>query len=298
MLARLEERIHQTADEIIDGVIEAGGADFVTDVAADLPLIVISELLGVPRRDRHRVFEWSNQMIGGEDPEFAITAEQATRSALELYAYASELYKTKRADPGHHDLMTALVTLEGEQLSDLELELFFLLLSVAGNETTRNLMAGGMQAFFDHPDQWRRLLADRSLLPAAVEEMLRWVTPVMNFRRQSVVDTVIGDQRIQADEKVVFFHSAANRDERVFDQPEVFDVGRDPNPHMAFGGGGPHFCLGANLARMEIRVMFEHLLDRMPDLTPSGSPERLQSSFINGIKHLPVTFTPGSPKHR
>ena len=194
--------------------------------------------------------------------------------------------------------MTALVTLEGEQLTDLELELFFLLLSVAGNETTRNLMAGGMQAFFEYPDQWQRLLSDRSLLPTAVEEMLRWVTPVMNFRRQTVVDTVIGGQDIQADEKVVFFHIAANRDETVFDQPEVFDVARDPNPHMAFGGGGPHFCLGANLARMEIRVMFEHLLDRMPDLAPSGPAERLRSSFINGIKHLPVTFTPGRPKHR
>ncbi len=298
MVARLEERIHQTADEIIDEVIEAGRADFVSDVVAELPLIVISELLGVPRGDRHRVFDWSNQMIGGEDPEFAVTAEQATQSALELYAYASELYKSKRADRTNHDLMTALVTLEGEQLTDLELELFFLLLSVAGNETTRNLMAGGMQAFFEHPDQWQRLLSDRSLLPTAVEEMLRWVTPVMNFRRQTVVDTVIGGQPIRADEKVVFFHIAANRDDTVFDQPEVFDVGRDPNPHMAFGGGGPHFCLGANLARMEIRVMFEHLLDRMPDLAPSGPPERLRSSFINGIKHLPVTFTPGSPTRR
>ncbi len=295
MVARLEERIHGTADEIIDTVIETGRADFVTDLVSQLPLIVIAELLGVPRTDRQLVFDWSNQMVGGEDPEFALTPERATQAALELYAYASELYRTKRGDPHGDDLMTALATLQGEQLSDLELELFFLLLSVAGNETTRNLMAGGMQAFFDHPDQWQRLVADRSLLPTAVEEMLRWVTPVMNFRRQTVADTVIGDQPIPADQKVVFFHISANRDETVFQRPDTFDIGRDPNPHIAFGGGGPHFCLGANLARLEIRVMFEHLLDRMPELAPAGPAERLQSSFINGIKHLPVRFSPGPP---
>jgi cholest-4-en-3-one 26-monooxygenase len=295
MVARLEDRIHQTADEIIDTVIETGRADFVTDLASLLPLIVIAELLGVPEADRQLVFDWSNQMIGSEDPEFALSPERATQAALELYAYASELYRTKRADAHGPDLMTALVSLDGEQLSDLELELFFLLLSVAGNETTRNLMAGGMQAFFDHPDQWQRLLADRTLLPTAVEEMLRWVTPVMNFRRQTVADTVIGAQPVPADQKVVFFHISANRDEKVFDQPDVFDIGREPNPHIAFGGGGPHFCLGANLARLEIRVMFEHLLDRIPDLAPAGPAERLRSSFINGIKHLPVEFTPGPP---
>jgi cholest-4-en-3-one 26-monooxygenase len=294
MVAQLEQRIHHTADEIIDGVIETGRADFVTDLVSELPLIVIAELLGVPRDDRHLVFDWSNQMIGSEDPEFQITADRATQAAMELYAYASELFSAKRRHP-HADLMTALteVEVDGERLSDLELELFFLLLSVAGNETTRNLMAGAMLAFFDHPDQWRRLLADRALLPTAVEEMLRWVTPVMNFRRQAAADTVIGDQPVKADEKVVFFHISANRDEAVFDRPEAFDIGRDPNPHIAFGGGGPHFCLGANLARMEIRVMFEHLLDRMPGLSQAGPAERLQSNFINGTKHLPVTFPPG-----
>jgi cholest-4-en-3-one 26-monooxygenase len=294
MVSQLEEHIHETADEIIDGVIEKGSADFVTDLVAELPLIVIAELLGVPRDDRHRVFDWSNQMVGNEDPEYQITADQATQAAMELYAYAAELFAKKRLDP-HGDLMSVLtqVEVDGESLSDLDLELFFLLLSVAGNETTRNLMAGAMQAFFDHPDQWGRLLADRSMLGTAIEEMLRYVSPVMNFRRQATSDLELGGQRISGGDKVVFFHVSANRDETMFDDPDRLDIGRDPNPHVAFGGGGPHFCLGANLARLEIRVMFEHLLDRMPDLEPAGPAERLQSNFINGIKHLPVSFSPG-----
>jgi cholest-4-en-3-one 26-monooxygenase len=294
MVARLENQIHATADSIIDGVIEAGRADFVTDLVAALPLAVIADLLGVPPEDRYRVFDWTNQMVGSEDPEFGISADQATRAALELYDYASQLYAAKRLD-SHADLMTVLTTVEvdGERLSDLELELFFLLLSVAGNETARNLMAGAMQAFFHHPDQWARLSADRSLLPSAVEEMLRFVSPVMHMRRQATTDTVLGGQKIAVNDKVVFFHISANRDETVFDGPDTFDIGREPNPHISFGAGGPHFCLGANLARLEVRVMFEHLLDRMPDLGPAGPAQRLQSNLINGIKHLPVTFTPG-----
>ena len=294
MVSQLEQRIHETADEIIDAVIEKGSADFVTDLVAELPLIVIAELMGVPREDRHRVFDWSNRMVGNEDPEYGITADQAAQAAMELYAYAAELFAGKRANP-HDDLMSVLtqVEVEGESLSELELELFFLLLAVAGNETTRNLMAGAMHAFFDNPDQWKRLLDDRSLLDSAVEEMLRYVSPVMNFRRQAAADFELGGQKISAGEKVVFFHTAANRDETVFEDPDRFDIGRDPNPHMAFGGGGPHFCLGANLARLEIKVMFQHLMDRMPDLAPAGPVERLQSNFINGIKHLPVSFSPG-----
>jgi len=163
---------------------------------------------------------------------------------------------------------------------------------VAGNETTRNLMSGAMQAFFDHPAEWDRLLADRSLLPCAVEEMLRFVSPVMNFRRTATCDVELRGVTIRAGDKVVFYHASANRDEEVFSDSDTFDIGRDPNPHIAFGGGGPHFCLGANLARMEIHVMYEHLLDRLPDLRPAGPPVRLRSQFINGVKHLPVTFTP------
>ena len=295
MVRDLEESIHRTADSIIDEVIEKGEADFVTQISAELPLQVIAELLGVPQEDRHRMFEWSNRMVGNEDPEYQDQTELALTSAMELYAYASELFAKKRIDP-HADLMSALTTveIEGERLSDMELELFFLLLTVAGNETTRNLMSGAMHAFFQNPEQWQRLLDDRSLLPSAVDEMLRFVTPVMNFRRTAMVDAELSGTTIAAGDKVVFFHASANRDEDVFNNPNTFDVGRDPNPHIAFGGGGPHFCLGTNLARMEIRVMFEHLLDRMPDIRQDGEVQRLQSQFINGVKHIPVAFSPSS----
>ncbi|MHB8440177.1 MAG: cytochrome P450 [Acidimicrobiales bacterium] len=294
MVNQLEATIHETADAIIDTVIEKGACDFVTDISAELPLIVIADLLGVPQEDRHNMFDWSNRMIGQEDPEYQLTPEIAQQAAMELYAYASGLFSQKRGS-GHEDLMTVLsdVEVDGEQLSDLELELFFLLLTVAGNETTRNLMSGAMHAFFQNPDQWQKLLADRSLLPSAVEEMLRYVTPVMNFRRQSTEPFNLRGTVIEADQKVVFFHCSANRDEDVFEDPDRFDVTRYPNPHMAFGAGGPHFCLGANLARMEIKVMFTHLLDRLPDIRQDGDVQRLQSAFINGVKHLPVAFTPG-----
>jgi cholest-4-en-3-one 26-monooxygenase len=291
MVNQLQDRIHAATDGIIDSVIESGEADFVTDIAAELPLVVIAELLGVPNEDRHRMFDWSNRMIGSEDPEYQTTGEAAQHASMELYAYASELFSIKRADP-HDDLMSVLtgVEIDGEKLTELQLELFFLLLTVAGNETTRNLISGAMAAFFENPEQWQKLRADRSLLPSAVEEMLRFVTPVMNFRRQTTGALELGGQLIEPDSKVVFFHISANRDETVFEDPQTFDITRDPNPHIAFGAGGPHFCLGANLARMEIRVMFEHLLDRMPEIQPAGPVQRLQSPFISGVKHIPVRF--------
>jgi cholest-4-en-3-one 26-monooxygenase len=300
MIGELQQSIHGVADEIIDGICESGSADFVIDVTAELPLVVLAELLGVPPEDRSKMFDWSNRMIGREDAEYqgaqAVAEENAALAAAELFGYANELYEHKRADPGE-DLMSVLtqVELDGERLSELELDLFFMLLAVAGNETTRNLMAGAMVAFSQFPDQWERLRADRTLLPSAVEEMLRFVTPVMNFRRQATEDVELGGEKIKEGDKVVFFHVSANRDETVFDDPDSFDVGRKPNPHMAFGGGGPHFCLGANLARMEIVVMFEHLLDRLPDIRVDGAVERLQSNFINGVKHLPVAFSPAKP---
>jgi len=299
-IAQLEQRIHVVADEILDKVCAAGTADFVTDIASELPLIVLAELLGVPVEDRARMFDWSNRMIGREDSEFqndsGIADESAALAAAELFAYAAELCEDKRADP-HDDLMSVLthVELDGEKLSELELDLFFMLLAVAGNETTRNLLSGAMVAFSEFPDQWERLRADRSLLSGAVEEMLRYVTPVMNFRRQTTQDVELGGRHIEEGSKVVFFHVSANRDETVFDDPNRFDIGRRPNPHMAFGGGGPHFCLGANLARMEIRVMLEHLLERVPDIHVTGEVERLRSNFINGVKHLPVAFSSSEP---
>ena len=296
MVRDLEESIHRSTDAIIDEVIEKGEADFVTEISAELPLQVIAELLGVPQEDRHRMFEWSNRMVGNEDPEYQGQAEAALNAAMELYAYAAELFGKKRIDP-HADLMSVLTTVEveGERLSDLELELFFLLLTVAGNETTRNLMSGAMHAFFQHPEQWQRLL--RRPQPAARrrrgDAALRHAGHELPPHRHVPTSSSAGPT-IAAGDKVVFFHASANRDEEVFDDPDTFDIGRDPNPHIAFGGGGPHFCLGANLARMEIRVMFEHLLDRMPDIRQDGDVQRLQSQFINGVKHLPVAFTPSA----
>ncbi len=293
-VTQMEEGTRRATDEILDRALDRGRVDIVTDIAAELPLMVIADLLGVPADDRHRMFDWSNRMVGQEDAEYRTTAEAATHAAMELYAYAAELFERKRLDP-HEDLMSVLIGAEvdGERLSPLELELFFLLLTVAGNETTRNLISGAMCAFFEFPDQWERLRNDRSLLRPAVEEMLRYVTPVMCFRRTATADMELGGKKIAEGDKVVFYHVSANRDEDVFTDPDTFDIGRDPNPHMTFGGGGPHFCLGANLARLEIRVMFEHLLERAPDIRRAGETQRLQSAFINGVKHLPVTFGVG-----
>jgi cholest-4-en-3-one 26-monooxygenase len=299
MIRDLQAKTVSYADDIIDSVCEKGSADFVEEISAELPLLVIAEILGVPQEDRRHVFDWSNRMIGSADPEYKISEEAAGEAAMQVYAYADELSARKRLSPTA-DVISVLLDaeVEGEKLDQMEIDLFFLLLIVAGNETTRNLMSGAMTAFFEHPDQWQRLQADRSLLPSAVEEMLRFVTPVMHFRRTATEDFRIGEQEICEGDKVVFWHISANRDEAVFDDVDRFDVGRDPNPHIAFGGGGPHFCLGANLARMEITVMFDRLLDRLPDIRLDGDVQRLQSNFINGTKHLPVAFSPSAPLAR
>jgi cholest-4-en-3-one 26-monooxygenase len=292
----LEQTIVGYADGIIDSVCERGTADFVEEISAELPLLVIAELLGVPQEDRRMVFDWSNQMIGADDPEYQIPDAEQGAAAMAVYSYAEELAAQRRLAP-RQDLVSVLLDseVEGEKLDQLEVDLFFLLLIVAGNETTRNLMSGAMTAFFDYPDQWELLRKDRSLLSNAVEEMLRYVTPVMHFRRTATQDLVLGDHPIKEGDKVVFWHTSANRDERAFDHPDTFDIRRSPNNHIAFGGGGPHFCLGANLARMEIMVMFDRLLDRMPDMRLDGEVQRLQSNFINGTKHIPIAFEPSAP---
>ena len=292
----LEQQIVGYADGIIDAVCERGTADFVEEISAELPLLVIAELLGVPQEDRRKVFDWSNRMIGSDDPEYQIEGADPGEAAMAVFSYAEELAAARRLEP-RQDLVSTLINaeVEGEKLDQLELDLFFMLLIVAGNETTRNLMSGAMVAFFDHPDQWEKLRQDRSLLPGAVEEMLRFVTPVMHFRRTVVADTELGGQALQEGDKIVFWHTSANRDESVFTDPDTFDIARSPNNHIAFGGGGPHFCLGANLARMEIMVMFDRLLDRIPDIRLDGEVQRLQSNFINGTKHIPVAFAPSAP---
>jgi cholest-4-en-3-one 26-monooxygenase len=296
MVGRLEDKARHLANQILDTVIERGTCDFVVDIAAELPLQIIAELMGVPQSDRHLVFDWSNRMIGSEDPEYGVSRDQALMAAFELYGYSHQLAADKQANP-HDDLMSILtqVEVEGEKLSEIELDMFFLLLCVAGNETTRNLISHAQLALMQHPDQQAKLVANPDLMPNALEEMLRWGTPVMQFRRTVTTDVEVGGQQLHDGDKVVIWYISANRDEEVFEDPYTFDIMRTPNPHVAFGGGGPHFCLGANLARLEIRVLFEELHKRIPDMAPAGDVQRLRSNFINGIKHLPVAFTPSAP---
>lgn len=292
MVTRLEPRIRAAAKEIVDSVAAKGEVDFVSSIAAELPLRVIAELLGVPHEERHLLFDWSNRLIGFDDPEFQTSMEDARLAAMEIWAYSSQLADNRRGLRGE-DLASVLINaaVDGEQLSEAEFSSFFLLLSVAGNETTRNLVSGGMLALIEHPEQRARLLADPSLMSSAVEEMLRWVTPVMHFRRTATRDTDISGRPIREGDKVVMYYTSANRDEDVFHDSGRFDVGRTPNEHIAFGGG-QHFCLGANLARLEIRIMFEELLRRLPDIELAGPVRRLRSNFINGFKTIPVQFTP------
>jgi cholest-4-en-3-one 26-monooxygenase len=286
MVGRLEDHIREISAGLIDGAAAGDTCDFVTDVASQLPMHVIAELLGVPAEDRRRVAEWSNAVIAFDDEQPAMAPMAA------MYGYSEELARTKRETPGD-DLVTALLAAEidGERLSTAEVNLFFLLLAVAGNETTRTAIAHGMLAFCERPDRWRRLRADRSLMSTAVEEILRWSTPIIHFRRTALTETEIGGQAIAPGDRVVVWYCSANFDEAVFDDPMRFDIGRAPNDHVAFGGGGPHFCLGANLARLEIRVMFEELLNRFAHVELVGPVERIRSNFTNGLRHMPVRLT-------
>jgi len=293
MIGRLHDRVREIASDIVDGIAERGECDFVVDVAAELPLQVIAEMMGVPSRDRQKMFDWSNRMIGSEDPEYSVSVEEAMSAATEMFAYANELATHKRANPSD-DIISVLLQAEvgGEQLSDIEFDLFFELLAVAGNETTRNLISHGMLALIEHPDERRKLLDDPALLPSAVDEMLRYASPVMYMRRTAQDDVELHGQTIKKGDKAALWYIAGNHDPDVYKEPHRFDVGRAGNEHIAFGGGGPHFCLGTHLARLEIRVMFEELLARMPEMDFAGPVERLRSNFINGIKHMPVEFAP------
>jgi cholest-4-en-3-one 26-monooxygenase len=209
-----------------------------------------------------------------------------------MFMYSAELAAEKRENPGE-DIISALLQaeVEGNRLSDTEFNLFFQLLAVAGNETTRNLISNGMNFLFEHPEQRAKLAADRSLLPGAIDEMLRYASPVMYMRRTAQEEFALRGQTIRAGDKIALWYIAANRDEEVFDDPHTFDITRSPNEYVAFGGGGPHFCLGANLAKLEIRVMFDEVLNRLPDIELAGDVQRLRSNFINGIKHMPVRFS-------
>jgi cholest-4-en-3-one 26-monooxygenase len=289
---RLHQRIREISVDIVERVAAEGRCDFVVDVAAELPLQVIAEMMGVPQADRHKVFEWSNRLIGSEDPEYAVSAEDAMGAAMEMFQYANDLAADKRAHPGDDIVSTLLnAEVEGEQLTDLEFDMFFELLAVAGNETTRNLISHGMRALIEHPDQRALLLDDPSLLGSAVDEMLRYASPVMYMRRTAQSDLELHGETIKAGDKVALWYIAANHDPDVFDDPHRFDVRRTPNDFVAFGGGGPHFCLGSHLAKLEITVLFEELLARLPETEFAGPVQRLRSNFINGIKHMPVEFS-------
>jgi cytochrome P450 len=290
--AAWRERVDQLAAEIVDAVVDRGECDLVTDIAGEMPSYVIADVMGIPRPDARHLYELTEIMHSAPG---AVPDDVRINASAEMLGYAAGVFDEKRRNPGD-DLATVLVEaeLEGDRLSDAELAWFFLLLINAGGDTTRNLVGGGMQVLFDHPEERRRLQADLDgLLDPAVEELLRHVSPVVHMRRTATVDTRIGDQPIAAGDKVVLFYGAANRDPAVFDDPERFDVGRTPNEHVAFGGGGPHFCLGAPLARIEIRSILGEILRRLPDIEPAGEATWLASNFICGPQHLPVRFGRG-----
>jgi cholest-4-en-3-one 26-monooxygenase len=292
VISFLEPRINLVTAQILDKIAHRGEVDFVPAVAAELPLMVIAELLGIPLEERARVFDWSNRLIGFEDPELGTSQADAKVAAMEVWLYANTLGEERKHTEGM-DLASIIMNAEvdGEHLTEAEFDAFFLMLLVAGNETTRNLISGGMLALMEHPAERERLVADPSLIPSAVEEMLRWVTPIRCFRRTATCDISLRGETIRQNDKVVLYYSSANRDEDVFPEPDRFDVGRTPNEHLAFGVG-EHFCLGSSLARLEIRIMFTELLRRFPDMQLAGPVSYLRSDFINGIKHLPVRFTP------
>ncbi|MGH2793381.1 MAG: cytochrome P450, partial [Actinomycetota bacterium] len=291
---KLEPHIRDIARRIVDNVASRGECDFVEEISAPLPLAVICEMIGVPPEDHRKIFDWSNTMIAmGGDPEYGGSLELATQAATEMFAYWDAM-AAERAEHRRDDLASILLDgeVEGEKLSQTEFDVFLLLLAVAGNETTRNLISHGMSFLMENPEQRERLIDDMSLLPSAINEMLRMATPVMHFRRTLTRDTSIGGQELRAGEKVILWYIAANRDPEVFEDPHRFDVGRPECEHVTFGAGGAHFCLGFSLAELEIKIMFEELLARLPDMAMTGQPARLRSSFINGLKHLPVKFTP------
>jgi cholest-4-en-3-one 26-monooxygenase len=289
---RLRDDLNERAQNIVKTAAAGGSGDFVEQVSCELPLQAIAGLMGVPQEDRMKLFHWSNQMVGDMDPEFA--DNDGITASLELIMYGMKL-AAERADKPGEDLVTKLVQadVEGHKLSDDELGFFVILLAVAGNETTRNSITQGMMAFADFPDQWE--LYKRQRPATAADEIVRWATPVTSFQRTALQDTELGGVKIKKGQRVVMFYRSANFDEDVFEDPYRFNILRDPNPHVGFGGTGAHYCIGANLARMTIDLMFNAIADHMPDLTPISRPERLRSGWLNGIKHWQVDYTGKCP---
>lgn len=294
MIRLLSAYLENRTRIIVDQVSEKGSADFVTQLSAELPLQAIAELVGIPVEERSKIFEWSNRLIGADDPEYAGSPELVAEAGIELYTFAQKLVEARKKDP-RDDIITKLLEsdVDGEKLTEDEFNAFFLLLCVAGNETTRNSITWGMKAFMENRDQWEKFCSDPdAYLDTATEEIVRWATPVMMFRRTATADCELAGKQIQKGDKLVMWHISANRDEKIFDDPYKFDIERSPNDHIGFGGGGPHFCLGASLARMEIRLVFKEIATRLPDMELAGDARFLISNFIGGIKELPVKFSP------
>ena len=290
-ISALEEKLAVAAHRI---VAEAAAGDrdfgdFVDDVAMPLPLLAIADLIGVPEADREKLFHWTNAIMNTDDPDFETDHVAAN---AELMGYAYTMAEDRRRCPAD-DIVTRLVQADvdgeaGEGLQDVEFAFFVILLAVAGNETTRNAMTHGMNAFFDNPEQWELFKRERP--DTAVDEIIRWATPVHCFQRTALEDVQVGDVTIREGQRAGLFYSSANFDEDVFDRPFEFDVLRNPNPHLAFGGNGAHYCIGANLARMEIKLIFNELADQIPDIAKLAEPQRLRSGWINGVKQLQVAY--------
>jgi cytochrome P450 len=296
-LARLMDQVRVRAVAIVDNVAGKGECDFVSEIAAALPLQIICDMIGVPPSMEHTLFEQTNIILGVGDPEYVESMEDLMGAFTTLHQIALELGEDRLENPTD-DITSILMHAEvdGERLTVAEFASFFTLLVVAGNETTRTAISHGLLVLTENPDQRALWMRDFDAHATdAVEEIVRWATPVIHFRRTATTDTEVGGQSIKEGQKLVMWFNSANRDERAFDRPYEFDITRSPNPHFGYGGGGPHFCLGANLARREIRVMFEELFRRLPDIEVTGPPDRLQSSFIHGIKRMPCAFTPTGP---
>jgi cholest-4-en-3-one 26-monooxygenase len=307
MVKSLDRAVDGIIARVLDNVAEKGECDFVDDIAAILPMEVICEMVGVPQSDRRAIYDLGNKMVGFDDPEYHPNGlprgEGASdegdadmqQASAEMFLYAAKLRDMYTKNPADN-LATALINAEvdGQRLSELEFNSFFLILAIAGNETTRTVTANGMWDLMRHPDQQQRLANDLSLIPTAVEEILRFNPAVHSFRRQVMQDTVLRGEQLRAGDKLMLWYPAVNRDEEVFDDPDTFDITRDPNDHLSFGVG-EHFCLGANLARMELRKIFTGVLGRFPDMELAAPPRRLRSNFINGVKEMRVKFTPSAP---
>lgn len=291
-IERLRDELSQRARGIVEAAVQQRSGDFVEQVSCELPLQAIAGLLGVPLEDRDKLFRWSNEMTGSEDPEYAHIDPQA--SSVELITYAMQLAAVKTENPGD-DIVTTLINadIDGEKLSDDEFGFFVVMLAVAGNETTRNSITHGMVAFAEHPAQWE-LFKDQRPATAA-DEIVRWATPVSCFQRTATRDYELSGVQIQTGQRVVMFYRSANFDEEVFEDPFAFNILRDPNPHVGFGGTGAHYCIGTHLARMTIELIFNAVADHVGDLTPLARPERLRSGWLNGVKHWQVDYTGGCP---